>query len=187
MTLRSRPRSRRLTAYAVTLAVILGVTATCQSNTEPRPAASITMSATIDGAAWIATRPKHGVPPYANYTPWDSTLVLSGLRSFGSDSSLGIVLVAGPVTGAGVYPLGAHPSRNYGTLFRATGDLYAGTYTTRWWYTTDPTSGTLTVTGFDPATRHLAGSFSFAATDSTGLTRQVGAGVFAGTWLVPLD
>ncbi len=187
MTLRPSPRARRVAAAGSTLAVLLGVTATCQSNTEPRPAASITMSATIDGAAWVATRPKHGVPPYANYTAWDSTLVLSGLRAFGSDSSLGIVLVAGPVTGAGVYPLGAHSSRSYATLFRSTGDVYAGTYRTHWWYSSDSTGGTLTVTGFDPATRHVEGSFSFAATDSTGLTRQVGAGVFAGTWLVPLD
>jgi hypothetical protein len=178
----------QLAAIAAMLAAALLTVVDCDSGTAPNPSARISMSATIDGAAWIAATPKHGTPPYASYYPWDSTLVISGIRSYGTDSALGIVVILGPVTGPGSFPLGPHSSRSYGTLFRATGDVYAGTYRTRWWYTDDSTSGSATVTTFDPATRHLDGSFSFIARDSTGLTRQVAQGLFSGTWIAsPLD
>ncbi len=183
--------SPRTARFRHRLAVLLGTlalaTVNCDPDTGPNPAARITMTATIDGAAWQASTANHGAPPYANWFPWDSTLAISGIRAYGSDSSLSIVLVLGPVTGPGTVALGNRNSPSYGAVLLATGDIYAHTYTVRWYYTDATTGGSATVTGFDPATRHLDGTFSFTARDSTGQLRQVTQGVFAGTYILPPD
>ncbi len=183
MPLRTALNRSNLATTAAALAVVVLAALNCDPGTEPRRSAFITMSATIDGAGWVATTPKHGVPPYANWYPWDSTLALSGTRTYGSDSSLGIVLVLGPVTGPGTFSLGDRNSPSYGTVLLATGDIYANTYKVQYFYTDGITGSTATLTSFDPATRHLDGTFSFTARDSAGQSRQVTQGVFSGTWI----
>lgn len=93
----------------------------------------------------------------------------------------------GPVTGPGTFVLGNRNSPSYGAVLLATGDIYAHTYKVRWYYTDATMGGSATVNGFDPATRHLDGIFSFIARDSTGQARQVTQGVFTGSYILPPD
>jgi hypothetical protein len=185
----AHPRSIRshLTAILVVLPLAASILADCGVGTGPTPAAHISISATINGTAWVASTASHGVPPYATWYAWDSTLALSGTRAYGSDSSLGLVIVLHPVTGAANFPLGAQGPGSHATAFLSAGDIYAHTYKVRWYYTNDILGGSATLTTFDPATHQIAGSFSFIALDSLGQSRQVTQGQFAGEYLVPVD
>lgn len=69
MSLHPARSGNHLVALLGTLAIVALAAVNCDPDTGPNPSARITLSATVDGATWQASTPKHGVPPYANWYP----------------------------------------------------------------------------------------------------------------------
>src|SRR5881628_2494808 len=153
---------------AVALAVVLA--SGCANPTEP--GGSISMSATVNGLPWHPGGP--GVtPPGATFSEGQQVLSFGGLFAVASPyHAAGIAITLTHVSGPGTYVLADRDSTSSGLYDVWDGSLTDSTFTTTWYFTSAAATGTVVVSQFDPATRTVAGTFSFEAESATG-TRVV--------------
>jgi len=169
------------------LALCIALASGCGDPAAPRP--SIAMSATVNGLPWHAGGP--GAPPGSAFLipHLDQALSVAAVRVVSSpyqyireDISLSIAHVTGPgsyVLGS-PWALGSPPGTASATYHVFETRISDSSFTNTYYYTSPTAAGTVVLNQFDPATRTVAGRFSFEAESGTGTRVVITSGSFSG-------